>query len=137
MKRLNDKIELGVSLYSLTSEFVTGKMILEDCLKTVSEMGFKGVEIVAAQTVPEYPNPSDKWLFEFSNLLAKYGLTPVCYSAYIDNGLRPDRDLNRDEIVSLLTTTCFTQKPVSKSSAHGTRFLKYSRRWYRPVKSST
>jgi sugar phosphate isomerase/epimerase len=99
MKRLNDKIELGVSLYSLTSEFVTGKMSLEDCLKTVSEMGFKGVEIVAAQTVPEYPNPSDKWLFEFSNLLAKYGLTPVCYSAYIDNGLRPDRDLNRDEIV--------------------------------------
>lgn len=99
MKKMNDKIELGVSLYSLTSEFVTEKMGLEDCLRAVAEMGFKGIEIVAAQTVPEYPNPSDKWLFEFRDLLAKYDLKPVCYSAYIDNGLRPDRDLNHDEIV--------------------------------------
>jgi len=99
MKKMNDKIELGVSLYSLTSEFVTEKMGLEDCLRAVAEMGFKGIEIVAAQTVPEYPNPSDKWLFEFRDLLANYDLKPVCYSAYIDNGLRPDRDLNHDEIV--------------------------------------
>lgn len=99
MKQLNQKIELGVSLYSLTSEFVKEKMDLENCLKTVSEMGFKGIEIVAAQMVPEYPNPSDRWLFEFRDLLTKYDLTPVCYSAYIDNGLRTERDLNRDEII--------------------------------------
>lgn len=96
---MDKKIELGVSLYSLTSEFVKGKKDMEACLKSVAAMGFKGIEIVAAQMVPEYPNPSDKWLYEFANLLAKYSLTPVCYSAYIDYGMRTERDLNRDEII--------------------------------------
>ena len=92
-------IKLGVSLYSLTSEFVGEKKTIEGCLQTVADMGFKGIEIVAAQMVPGYPNPSDEWLLHFRELLDKYGLEPVTYSAYIDYGLRTERDLNREEII--------------------------------------
>ena len=51
-------IKLDVSLYSLSSDFIRVANI-EECLKTVADLGFKGIEIVAAQTVPEYPHPSD------------------------------------------------------------------------------
>ena len=67
-------------------------------LKKTHDMGYKGVEIVAAQMVPEYPYPSDEWLYMFRDLLKKYDLEPVCWSAYIDMGIRSDRDLSEDEI---------------------------------------
>ena len=90
---------LGVSIFSLSSDFIKGRLNIEECLKTVADLGFKGIEIVAAQTVPEYPHPSDEWLYSFRDLLDKYDLVPVCYSAYIDNGMRTERDMNREEII--------------------------------------
>lgn len=96
---MDNNIKLGVSLYSLTTDYVKKNLDLEGCLKSVADMGFQGIEIVAAQMVPEYPNPSDRWLYEFRDLLQKYNLQPVCYSAYIDMGMRSERDMNREEIM--------------------------------------
>ena len=96
---MNNDIKIGVSLYSLSTEYIHEKLDLEGCLKAVHEMGYKGIEIVAAQMVPEYPFPSDEWLFNFRGLLEKYELDPVCWSAYIDMGTRTDRDLTEAEII--------------------------------------
>lgn len=93
-----NKIKFAVTLYSISCEYFTGKYNLEQCLKAVADMGYKGIEIVAAQMIPEYPNPSKQWMNEFTNLLKKYDLEPICYSAYIDMGMRSDRDLNEEEI---------------------------------------
>lgn len=93
------KIELGVTLYSVTSEYVTGRKSLEECLSMVRDLGYRGVEFIPAQMAPEYPFISDKWLSYFAELLAKYGLDPVCWSAYIDMGIRTDRDLTAEEIM--------------------------------------
>ena len=87
---MNTDIKIGVSLYSLTTQFIHGELDLEGCLKAVHDMGYKGVEIVAAQMVPDYPFPSDEWLYHFRGLLEKYDLEPVCWSAYIDMGFVPD-----------------------------------------------
>lgn len=95
---MNKDIKLGVSLYSFTTEYIQEKLDLEGVLKKAHDMGYKGVEIVAAQMVPEYPYPSDEWLYMFRELLKKYDLEPVCWSAYIDMGIRSDRDLSEDEI---------------------------------------
>ncbi|MGN1193777.1 MAG: sugar phosphate isomerase/epimerase family protein [Dorea sp.] len=96
---MNKDIKLGVSLYSFSTEYIQEKLDLEGVLKKAHDMGYKGVEIVAAQMVPEYPYPSDKWLYMFRDLLKKYDLEPVCWSAYIDMGIRSDRDLSEDEII--------------------------------------
>ena len=96
--RKND-IELCLTLYALSGEYVNGRMTLEDCLKKGREMGYTGVELVASQMVPEYPYPSKEWMDEFVGLLKKYDMHPVCYSAYIDMGTHSDRDLNEDEII--------------------------------------
>ncbi|RCX09868.1 xylose isomerase-like TIM barrel protein [Anaerobacterium chartisolvens] len=94
-----ERIQLSASLYSLSSYYIKEIFSLEDCLREIRDYGFKGIEIVAAQMVPEYPNPSDKWLGEFKELLDKYELKPICYSAYIDYGIRSDRDLTEEEII--------------------------------------
>ena len=95
---MNNDIKLGVSLYSFSTEYIQEKLDLEGVLKKTHDMGYKGVEIVAAQMVPEYPYPSDEWLYMFRDLLKKYDLEPVCWSAYIVMGIRSDRDLSEDEI---------------------------------------
>ncbi len=96
---MNTDIKIGVSLYSLTTQFIHGELDLEGCLKAVHDMGYKGIEIVAAQMVPNYPFPSDEWLYHFRGLLEKYDLEPVCWSAYIDMGTRTDRDMTEAEII--------------------------------------
>ena len=92
-------IKLGISLYSFSTEFIHEKLDFEGVLKKAKDMGYQGVEIVAAQMVPDYPYPTDEWLAECKALLAKYELEPVCWSAYIDMGIRSDRDLTEDEII--------------------------------------
>ncbi len=92
-------IKLGISLYSFSTEYIHEKLDLEGILKKARDMGYRGVEIVAAQMVPQYPYPTDEWLAEFKALLKKYDLEPVCWSAYIDMGIRSDRDLTEEEII--------------------------------------
>lgn len=91
-------IKIGVSIYSFTYFYDLKLMDLEALLRTAHEMGYEGVEIVAAQMAPEYPNISDEWLAQFRALLGKYDLKLVCWSAYIDMGLRKDRDMTDEEI---------------------------------------
>ena len=93
------EIKIAATLYSLTSEYVTERRTLEGCLAGLHEMGYKGVEFIPAQMAPEYPYLSDEWLAWFRGLLEKYDLEPVCWSAYIDMGIRSDRDLTREEIM--------------------------------------
>ena len=92
-------IKLGISLYSFSTEYIHEKLDFEGVLKKARDMGYQGVEIVAAQMVPDYPYPTDEWLAECKALLAKYELEPVCWSAYIDMGIRSDRDLTEEEII--------------------------------------
>lgn len=96
---MEQNIKLGVSLYSFSTEYIHEELDLEGVLAKAKAMGYQGIEIVAAQMVPEYPYPSDEWIAYFKLLLEKYGLEPVCWSAYIDMGIRSDRDLTEDEIM--------------------------------------
>lgn len=93
------KIKYGVTLYSFSNEYVNGILSFEEILRTVKAQGYDGIELVASQMVPGYPYPSDEWLAGLKKLLDEIGLEPVCWSAYIDMGIRSDRDLTDDEII--------------------------------------
>lgn len=97
--KMSKDIKIGVSIYSFTYFYDLKLMDLEDLLRTSHEMGYEGIEIVVAQMAPEYPNISDEWIAEFRRLLDKYELHLVCWSAYIDMGLRADRDMTEEEII--------------------------------------
>lgn len=96
---MDQKIKLGISLYSFSTEYIHEKLDLEGILQKAKNMGYKGIELVAAQMVPDYPYPTDEWLAYLKELLKKYELEPVCWSAYIDMGIRSDRDLTEEEII--------------------------------------
>jgi len=96
---MNNDIKIGVSLFSFSYFYDTQLLDLEGLLKTASEMGYEGVELVVAQMTPEYPNISDEWIGNFKELLKKYNLHLICWSAYIDMGIRSDRDMTEEEII--------------------------------------
>lgn len=92
-------IDLSVSLYSFSIKFFDRSYDLEQCVKKAHELGFKGVEIVAAQMIENYPNPTDEWCEWLKGILKKYDMQPLSYSAYIDMGQHTGRDLTEDEII--------------------------------------
>jgi sugar phosphate isomerase/epimerase len=94
-------IDLGVSLYSYGGDFMV-TMTLEDCLADIADMGASGVEILADTHVAGYPEPTSQWVDDWHELVARYGLTPTCYSSWLDTRLHPDRGLTVDEAVPLL-----------------------------------
>lgn len=92
---------LGVSLYSYGGDFLV-TMTLEDCLADVADMGARDIEILADTHIPGYPTPSDAWVEEWHRLLERYGLTPSCYSSWIDTRLYRDRALRAEEAEAIL-----------------------------------
>lgn len=96
---MSKDVKFGISLYSWADSFSHKGMTMDGMLKASREIGYTGISIVAAQHAEEYPNISDKWLYNFRDLMAKHNLDPVMWEGYIDMGMRHDRDLNEEEIM--------------------------------------
>jgi sugar phosphate isomerase/epimerase len=94
-------LTLGVSLYSYGGDFLV-TMTLEDCLADIADMGATDVEILADTHIAGYPTPSTEWIDGWHGLVERYGLTPTCYSSWLDTRLRRDRGLTVDEAVTIL-----------------------------------
>ncbi len=94
-------IKLGITLYCFTKEYCTGEMSLEDIIRKAKEMGAEGYEIVATQMIPSYPYVSDKFLGEIKAISEYYDIAPVSYGANMDRGMRGDRHLTEDEMLSM------------------------------------
>lgn len=95
------RIKLGITLYCFTQEYCQGKMTLEDCIRTAKELGAEGYEIVATQMIPSYPYISEQFLGEIQAMSNYYDIAPICYSANMDRGMRGDRNLTEDEMLSM------------------------------------
>lgn len=93
--------KVGITLYSFTTEYCKGEMTLEDCIRTAKELGAEGFEIVATQMIPSYPEVDEKFIGELKSICQKYDIYPVSYGANCDKGLRGDRELTDDELVSM------------------------------------
>lgn len=92
------EITLGVTLYSYGGDFCV-TMTLEDCLADVAEMGASDVEILADTHIPGYPTPASEWIDEWHAMIDRFGLTPSCYSSWIDTRLHKDRGLTLEEAI--------------------------------------
>jgi sugar phosphate isomerase/epimerase len=91
-------IKLGLSLYSLTSQWAARRFDLAGLLGTVAAAGIgPGVEIVASQTLRTYPRVSEEFVREWRDAFDRHGLTPSSFGANLDMGRRRDRDMTPDE----------------------------------------
>ena len=91
------KIKHSITLYSFATKYGNGKMNFEDCMRTARDLGGDGIELVAPQMVPSYPYADEAFKKEFFAMCDKYGMDPVCYSGYIDLGIRPGKMMTDHE----------------------------------------
>lgn len=89
-------IKLGLTLYCFTPEYAKGILDLEGIIRTASQMGYTGYEMVATQMSPDYPFVSQEFVGQLTDLNRKYGMEIISYAANMDRGMRPDRNLTED-----------------------------------------
>ena len=77
-------IKRGVSLYSFQEEYFLRKMSLEDCIAAAAKMGALGIESIAEQMMPGFPNLSDAFYDHWHGWMANYGTTPTCHDMFLD-----------------------------------------------------
>jgi sugar phosphate isomerase/epimerase len=93
----------GVTLYSMTNEWVTRQYDLESLVAEVSERGLgPGVEIVGFQTIRGFPELSSEFVALWERLVDRYALVPTCLASNIDVAMRSDRLLTEDEMEDYL-----------------------------------
>ena len=91
-------IELGITLYSLTSEFAAGLYTPETLIKAAADEGLgPGVEFNIAQMLRTYPEVDDDFIRLWRDSMDRYGLAPSAVGTNLDMGRRKDRDMTPDE----------------------------------------
>ncbi|MCC7462755.1 MAG: sugar phosphate isomerase/epimerase [Gammaproteobacteria bacterium] len=91
-------IKRGVSLYSFQEEYFLRKMTLEDCIATCARFGATGIESIAEQMMPGFPNLPDAFYEQWHGWMARYGTTPTCHDAMLDTKRYKHRLLTDDEV---------------------------------------
>src|SRR3954469_17411282 len=75
-------IRLGLTLYSLTSEWAAGRYDLHGLLDAVADAGIgPGIEIVASQTLRTYPLVTDEFVREWRDAFDRHGFVPGSFGA--------------------------------------------------------
>jgi hypothetical protein len=91
-------IKLGITLYSLTSEWAAGHYTFESLLQEVADQGLgPGVEFNGAQMLRTYPTVDDEFVKMWRDNLDRLGLEPSAMGTNLDMGRRKDRDMTPDE----------------------------------------
>ncbi|RFA12608.1 sugar phosphate isomerase [Subtercola boreus] len=91
-------IKLGITLYSLTSEFAAGLYTPETLIKAAAEEGLgPGVEFNIAQMLRTYPDVDDDFIRLWRDSMDRYGLEPSAIGTNLDMGRRKERDMSPDE----------------------------------------
>ncbi len=97
------EIKRGVSLYSFQEEYYLRKLSLEQCIAVSASMGAFGIETLAEQMMPGFPDLSDEFYQRWHEWMRLYGATPTCHDAFLDTKLYNDRLLTMEEMVAAVT----------------------------------
>lgn len=91
-------IRLGITLYSLTSEFAAGLYTPETLIKAAADEGLgPGVEFNFAQMLRTYPDVDDEFVRMWRDSLERYDLVPSAVGTNLDMGRRKGDDMSPDE----------------------------------------
>jgi len=90
-------IKQGVSLYSYQEEYFLRSLSLEQCIATAAKAGATGIESIAEQMMPGFPNLSDAFYDQWHGWMEKYGTTPTAHDAMLDTKKYKGRLLTDDE----------------------------------------
>lgn len=97
---MNHDLRTGVSLYSFQEDYYEGRRDLEGCIAAAAELGAEGIETLAEQMMPGYPNLTDEFYATFAGWMTTYGTVSVAHDLFLDTKKWPDRLLSHDEMVA-------------------------------------
>ncbi|MBN1158785.1 MAG: hypothetical protein JXA61_05345 [Bacteroidales bacterium] len=97
IKAPDHKVKRGVALYSYQRALKSHSVTLENCIEELSDIGAYGIEAIGQVIIKDYPNPSDRWIGEWWEMMDKYGTTPVCYTNFHDQWLQKSRPMTTAE----------------------------------------
>ncbi|WP_218221472.1 sugar phosphate isomerase/epimerase [Nesterenkonia sp. Act20] len=91
-------IQLGTTLYSMTSEFAAGQYTPESLINAVADEGIgPGVEFNIAQLLRTYPDVDTEFVDMWFRTLDERGLEPSAIGTNLDMGRRKERDMTKEE----------------------------------------
>ena len=90
----------GVSLYSFQQAYYLGELSLADCIAACAEMGAYGIETLAEQMMPGFPNLPDAFYEQWHGWMERYGTTPTAHDMFLDTKRWKGRLLDHDEMVA-------------------------------------
>jgi sugar phosphate isomerase/epimerase len=94
---------LGTTLYSITRDFHGRRITFEEAVTRVAHLGLgPGLEVVGFQSFRGWPRLSEEQVSRFRRLVDGTGLVPAAIGANADAGIRRDRLLTPDELVSYM-----------------------------------
>ncbi|WP_228489237.1 sugar phosphate isomerase/epimerase family protein [Raineyella fluvialis] len=93
-------LRTGVSLYSFQEDYYEGRRDLEGCIAAAAELGAEGIETLAEQMMPGYPDLSDDFYATYAGWMQTYGTVSVAHDLFLDTKKWPDRLLSHDEMVA-------------------------------------
>ena len=96
---MTSQIKRGVSLYSFQEDYYEGRRTLEQCIAAVAEIGATGIETIAEQMMPGFPNLTDAFYSEFGGWMQKYGTVSVAHDLFLDTKKYKNRLLSHEEMV--------------------------------------
>ncbi len=98
-------IKRGVSLYSYQQAQFFGQMDYRDMIREMREnLNCDGVEIINEATIPRYPFPTDEFLADWHNTIARYDMNPVALDCFLDTLRFRDHVMTVGEAAELLKT---------------------------------
>lgn len=78
-------IRRGVSLYSYQQSQFFRQMNWKDMIQEVhNHLGCDGIEIIDEAIIPQYPFPSEAFIADFRNEIARWGMKAVTMDIYLD-----------------------------------------------------
>ena len=96
-------IKRGVSLYSYQQSQFFGKMTWKDQVAEVHDsLKTDGIEIIDEATIRDYPFPSEQFIYDWNNFMARYEMQPVTMDIYLDVHQFRDHVMNHREAAERL-----------------------------------
>lgn len=96
-------IKRGVSLYSYQQAQFFKKLNWKQQIKEVHDnLKTDGIEIIDEATIRDYPFPSEQFIFDWNNYIARYEMNPVTMDIYLDVHQFRDHVMNHREAAERL-----------------------------------
>ncbi len=96
-------IKRGVSLYSYQQTQFFKQMTWKDMVVEVHDnLKADGIEIIDEATIRDYPFPSEQFIFDWNNFMARYNMKAITMDVYLDVHQFRDHIMNYREAAQRL-----------------------------------